>query len=116
MALNPARSTAHGFWQYAAQYYHAAEAVRNAAGRELLMPSLQLYGQSIELALKAFLLKRGTPLAKVKGLSHRLIDILALARKRRLGNEIKLSKNELALITLYIVFGTLSQAQHVFLN
>jgi len=100
MSLIPTNSKAQGFWQYSAQYYHAAEAVRNSSGRELLMPALQLYGLSIELALKAFILKRGTPLAQVKGLSHNLILILALARKRKLGTEIKLSKNDLALISL----------------
>lgn len=94
------RSTAHGFWRYSAEYYHAAEAVRGAKGRDLLMPALQLYGQTIELALKAFLLKRGVPFADVKKLSHRLTDILALARKRKLGTEVKLSQRDVALIQL----------------
>ena len=100
MSLDPMRSTAHGFWRYSAEYFHAAEAVRGVKGRELLMPALQLYGQSIELALKAFLLKRGVPLGDVKKLSHKLTEILALARKRRLGTEVKLSQRDIALIQL----------------
>jgi HEPN domain-containing protein len=100
MALDPKRSTAHGFWAFSAQYFLAAEAVRGAPGRELSMPIRQLYGQSIELALKAFLLKRGLPLVDVRALSHRLKDILTSARQRRLGNEVKLSVHDVALIVL----------------
>lgn len=64
------------------------------------MPTLQLYGQSIELALKAFLLKRGTSLADVKNLRHKLTDILAIARKRKLGTQLKFSRQDIGLIDL----------------
>lgn len=97
---DPKRSTAHGFWTFAADYYRAAEVVRNTKGRELSMPARHLYGQSLELALKAFLLKRGVPLDEVRGLSHRLNDIVSLARQRRLGTEVKLDARDIALISL----------------
>lgn len=82
-----------------------------------MAPTLQLYGQSIELALKSFLLKRGEALDKVERLRHNLTELLNLARKRRLGLQVKLSKNDVALINLlsdsykphrfrYIVTGT----------
>lgn len=100
MQPDPARTTAHGFWTYARDYFLAAEIVRKAPGRKMPSPTLQLYGQSIELALKAFLLKRGTTLSQVKVLSHRLDETLSAARKRRLGTEVKLSSNDLALIRL----------------
>ena len=58
-----------------------------------MLPALQLYGQSLELALKAFLLKRGTSLDEVERLRHRLAEILAAARRRRLGTCVKLTKN-----------------------
>jgi hypothetical protein len=100
MPIDPKRSTAHGFWRYAVGYYHAGEAVREAPGRPLTMPALQLYGQSIELSLKAFLLKRGVPLTAVRTLSHRLEDILSAARLRRLGTQVKLTRMDLDLIAL----------------
>jgi hypothetical protein len=100
MSPDPKRSTAHGFWRYAVNYFHAGEAVRKFPGRPLTMPALQLYGQSIELSLKAFLLKRGIPLATVRTFSHRLDDILKVARLRRLGTQVKLSRDEVALIGL----------------
>lgn len=65
-----------------------------------MFPALQLYGQSIELALKSFLLKRGETLDKVEGLRHNLTELLNLARKRRLGLQVKLSNNDVALIKL----------------
>jgi hypothetical protein len=99
MSFDPSRSTPAGYWHFAAQYFRAAEAVR-AAPQALTFPSLQLYGQSIELCLKAFLLRRGTTLAEVNGMRHRLSEIVAAARKRRLGTQVKLSSHDLALINL----------------
>ncbi len=99
MNFDPARSTPTGYWHLSAQYFHAAEAVR-ATPKNLMFPTLQLYGQSIELCLKAFLLKRGNTLAEVNGMRHRLSQIVAVARKRRLGTEVKLSDHDLALINL----------------
>lgn len=100
MSADPKRSTAHGFWRYSANYFQAGEAVRQSPGRPLTMPALQLYGQSIELALKAFLLKRGVPLGTVRTLSHRLDDAVRAARMRRLGTQVKLSREDVGLIVL----------------
>jgi HEPN domain-containing protein len=99
MKHDPARSTPTGYWHFAAQYFVAAEAVCAAKGN-LMFPALQLYGQSLELALKAFLLKRGASLHEVEQLRHRLTEILAAARRRRLGTYVKFSSNELALVKL----------------
>ena len=65
-----------------------------------MFPALQLYGQSIELGLKAFLLQRGSTLGEVNNMRHRLAEILQAARKRRLGTEVKLNANDVALINL----------------
>lgn len=100
MSFDPIRSTPAGYWRFAAQYFHAAQAVKEVRKQQLAMPALQLYGQSIELALKAFLLKRGTSLSDVNKLRHKLTEILALARRRRLGTEVKLNQHDLALIQL----------------
>ena len=99
MNFDPSRSTPAGYWRFSAEYFHAAEAVR-ATPKDLNIPTLQLYGQSIELCLKAFLLKRGTTLEEVNGMRHRLSDIVALARKRRLGTKVKLSSHDIAQINL----------------
>ena len=100
MSADPKRSTAHGFWRYSVNYFHAGEAVRHSPGRPLPMPALQLYGQSIELSLKAFLLKRGVPLTTVRTLSHRLDDAIRVARRRRLGTQVKLRREDVDLIVL----------------
>jgi hypothetical protein len=96
----PKRSTAQGFWTFSANYFRAAEIVRRSGARRIEMPARQLYGQSLELALKAFLLKRGVPLDDVRSLSHRLTDIVGRARARRLGTEVKLTARDLSLIAL----------------
>ena len=94
MPLDPSRSTPQGFWRFAAEYLLAARAVHAEldAGASLLFPTLHLYGLAVELSLKAFLLKRGVPLDKVRRLSHGIADALALARRRRLGAVVKLSR------------------------
>jgi hypothetical protein len=99
MVYDPTRSTPAGYWNFAAKYFVAAEAVKAADGN-LMLPALQLYGQSLELGLKAFLLKRGNSLSEVEKMRHRLTDILDAARRRRLGTYIKLNKNEVALIKI----------------
>jgi hypothetical protein len=98
MPLDPTRSTPFGFWRMARDYLHAARAVSSVHGERKLYPLLYLYGLAIELALKAFLLQRGQSLRDVKQLSHRLVDLLSLARRRKLGREVKLSRHQLAAI------------------
>ncbi|MBT9569369.1 MAG: hypothetical protein IV085_13855 [Thiobacillus sp.] len=100
MNFDPTRSTPVGYWHFAAQYFHAAQAVKNTDEQRLTLPALQLYGQSIELALKAFLLQRGVSLQDVEKLRHKLTEIVALARRRHLGTEVKLNRHDLTLIHL----------------
>ncbi len=62
---------------------------------------------SIELSLKAFLLKRGRSLAEVKDLSHNLTKSLALARRHKLGRAVQLDRREVAAIhVLNIIYST----------
>jgi len=86
-----ARTTPHGFWRFSANYLLAARIVEVKIHEEgqLFFPTLQLYGIVIELALKAFLLKRGLTLNDVRSLSHNLTKTLALARRHKLGREVK---------------------------
>lgn len=124
-----ARSTPHGFWRFAANYLLAARVVEVKIHEEgqLFFPTLQLYGIAIELALKAFLLERGLSLNKVRSLSHSLTKILALARQRKLGREVKLDRREVAAIQLldinysshrlrYIVTGATKTPQLVYIE
>lgn len=99
MKFDPSRSTPAGYWRFAAEYFLAGKAVHSAHPK-LMVPSLQLYGQSLELALKAFLLKRGVTLAQVEALRHSLAEILSMCRRRKLGTEVKLSAHDIALVNL----------------
>jgi hypothetical protein len=100
MALDPARSTAHGFWRFAANYLLAARAVdvKIKSEGQLFFPTLYLYGIAIELGLKAFLLKRGRTLEDLKKLSHNLTKALSLARRHKLGRVVRLDRREVAAI------------------
>lgn len=99
VAFDPSRSTPHGYWRFAAEYYLAGEAARQAFPA-LWTPILQLYAQSLELALKAFLLKRGASLEDVERMRHKLAEVLKTARARKLGTCVKLAANDIALINL----------------
>ena len=99
MKWDPDRSTAAGYWRVSAEYVIAARLV-NASSNRLFFPILQLHGQAIELALKAFLLKRGMALQEVEGMRHRLTDLLITSRRRRLGTEVKLGRRDILLIKL----------------
>lgn len=102
MKDDPARSTAHGFWRFAANYLLAARIIEVKIHDEgqLYFPALHLHGLAIELALKAFLLKRGHSLAKLRDISHSLSKALTLARRHKLGRTVKLTRNELLAIRI----------------
>ena len=109
-----ARSTPHGFWRFSADYLLAARAVDvKIAQHRLLFPALQLYGITIELGLKAFLLKRGHTLAHVRGLSHNLSKALALARRRKLGRSVKLDRREVAAIQILDITYSTHQLRYI---
>ncbi len=98
--MNSARSTPHGFWRRSSEYFVAARCVdvHLAKDRPVHYPTLNYYGISIELGLKAFLLKRGKTLSQVKNAGHSLTKLLKLARRHKLGREVKLDKYEEAAI------------------
>ncbi len=99
-ALDPNRTTPHGMWRFGATYTAAGLAVVASDKDRLLVPALQLFGHSIELLLKAFLLKRGMSLQDLKRMSHGLDGLLKEARRRRLGAFVKFSKRELEFVAL----------------
>jgi HEPN domain-containing protein len=115
------RTTSAGLWRFSKEYLQAAALVSKAGNGEFSHPSHFLFGRSIELALKAFLLARGVSLKELRNppLGHNLRNLLQLARRRRLGTECKLSAQEIRVIELldqqysskrheYIVTGSFS--------
>lgn len=124
-----ARTTPHGFWRFSANYYLAAEVLiaRIHDEGQLYFPTLQMYGVSIELALKAFLLSRGVTVAELRKIGHDLSACLALARRRKLGREVKLDAREVAAIEVlnlnyrsnrlrYIVTGATQMPQIIYIE
>jgi hypothetical protein len=80
---------------------------------QLFFPALQLYGTSIELSLKGFLLQRGRTLAEVKALSHSLTRALALARRHKLGRSVTLDHREIAAIQILDVTYATHQLRYI---
>lgn len=110
-----AESTPHGFWRFAANYWLAARLVdvKIVEEGQLFFPALQLYAISIELSLKAFLLKRGRTLAQVKSLSHSLSNALALARQHKIGRSVKLDRREIAAIQILDITYSTHQLRYI---
>ena len=79
----------------------------------MFFPALQLYATSIELSLKAFLLKRGKTLAEMKALSHNLTNTLAIARRHKLGRSVKLDRREIAAIEILNITYSSHQLRYI---
>jgi len=102
--------TALGLWRYGNDYLRAAFSVQKQPSnvfdemriKSAPMPAYFLIGHSIELSLKAFLRARGVSIKVLRSreYGHDLQALLKEARKRKLGNEVKLSQNELNAIAL----------------
>ena len=95
-------TTSAGLWRFSRDYLHAGSLVAKESGGKFSHPAHFLFGRSIELVLKAFLVARGVPYSKLRNApyGHNLHNLLLEARRRRLGNECKLSKSQLQSITL----------------
>ena len=79
----------------------------------LLFPTLHLYGLAIELGLKAFLLQRGCSLSQVRRISHSLSKALKLARRRKLGRVVKLSRFDLRAILILDITYSSNQLRYI---
>ena len=91
-----------GFWRHALEFASAARAVRLESRGNVSLPAYYLLGHSVELPLKAFLLARGIPLRQLRSRSfgHDLVALLAEARRRRLGMEVRLTPVDMGVIQL----------------
>ena len=64
-------------------------------------PAYFLVGRSIELSLKAFLFARGEKINRLKyKYGHDLSKLIIESRRRKLGREVKLTRNQLASVKL----------------
>jgi hypothetical protein len=115
VAAVEAESAPHGFWRFSADYLLAARAVdvKILEQPHLYFPTLQLYAISIELSLKAFLLKRGHTHAEVKALRHNLSKALAAARRHKLGLSVKLAPREIAAIQILDITYSTHQLRYI---
>ena len=105
--LDPQRVTPLGMMRYSIEYFAAAEATDNAIGDddgyEFVAPSsiTFLMGRAIELALKAYLISRGTPredLTKRAILGHDLQLCLQRATDLGLCEKLDLSNTDLGVL------------------
>ena len=103
MKVDPSRLSPTGYWLHAWEYLCAAENVVAGPHQNLMFPALYLCGHSIELVLKAFLLKRGESPSKIERYGHCLVRLAKRARRRKLGREVKLSLRDLAIIDVLAV-------------
>ena len=90
---NLPKSTPLDFWNYAKAFARAGAVVKCDIGNgPYLEPVFYLFGQSIELSLKAFLLGRGIPIGKLsrKPYGHDLRFLLKTADEHCLRQEIYL--------------------------
>lgn len=94
-------STPFDLWRYSDEFLRAGQIVKRSIATQVSMPALFLFGQSIELVLKGFLLGRGIPITRLKGrYGHDLRKLLKEARKRKIGIEVKLEPVDLGVIEL----------------
>jgi hypothetical protein len=77
---NDSQDLALAFWRRSKEFFEAANLVAEAAGDRVSIPAYYLWGHSIELSLKVFLISHGVSLRelKSKNLGH---NLTALWRK-----------------------------------
>ena len=102
------RLSPHLFLSGAEKFFQAATSVckLSVTMRERLtcrasFPAYFLVGRSIELSLKAFLFARGEKINRLKyKYGHDLSKLIIESRRRKLGREVKLTRNQLASVKL----------------
>lgn len=118
---DPVRTTPIGLVRYACEFMEAARAADDKMGRkegfEIVapVPVMFLVGQSIELALKSFLLSKGVELRKLrsKDYGHSLHRALRKAKELGLDALIALNDDELEAIELLDPLYSTKQLQYI---
>lgn len=98
--------TSAGFLLHANEFLAAAELVLNRT-TGISLPAYFLFGRSIELSLKAYLLGCGMPISELasrkksrKKFGHDLASLLEEAQRRSLNNIVQLNQHEIEAINL----------------
>jgi len=93
---------ASAFWRRAKEFAEAANVVAEAAGDRVSLPAYYLWGHSIELSLKVFLIGHDITLRELKrkDLGHNLTALWQKARSLGLEQEIHLYPKEIGTIVL----------------
>jgi hypothetical protein len=117
---DPERTTPIGLARYACEFMEAALAADDKMGRreghEIVapVPVMFLVGQSVELALKAFLLSKGIPLSKLRqDYGHELHRSLRKAKELGLFAIAPLADDELETIELLDLLYSSKQLQYI---
>jgi hypothetical protein len=96
------RTTPYGMWRYGNDFRRAANYVLIHEHSKFFMPVYFLFGQLIELSMKAFLLARGTSMnvLRRKAYGHNLVALLEECKRRRIGRQVKLDVYDIAAIRI----------------
>jgi hypothetical protein len=99
---NDSRSLALAFWRRSKEFLDAANLVAEAAGEQVSLPAYYLWGHSIELSLKVFLISHCVSLGELKSrnLGHNLTALWQKAVSLGLEQEIHLYPREIGTILL----------------
>jgi len=94
------RNLALAFWRRSKEFLEAANLVAEAAGDRVSLPAYYLWGHSIELSLKVFLIGHDITLRELKSreLGHNLAALWQKARSLGLEQEIHLYPKEIGVI------------------
>ena len=96
------RNLALAFWRRSKEFLEAANLVAEAHGERVSLPAYYLWGHSIELSLKVFLIGHDITLRELKSrdLGHNLTALWQKARSLGLEQEIHLYSKEIGTILL----------------
>jgi hypothetical protein len=117
---DPERTTSIGMARYAIDFFEAALAADDKLGDKLgyeviaPIPVMFLVGQAIELALKAFLLKKGVELRKLRhNYGHDLHRSLRKAKELGLADVVALSAEEERVLAILDALYSTKQLQYI---
>lgn len=102
MFMSDHRETSHGFLTHAREFLIAAEVVVNRAEGISALPAYFLYGRSVELSLKSFLLGCGLTAKALaaRAFGHNLVALLEEAEVQGLREHVALEAVESGVIRL----------------
>ena len=96
------RKMALAFWRRAKEFADAANLVAEAAGTRVSLPAYYLWGHSIELSFKVFLIGHDIPPKELKSrdLGHNLTSLLKKAQSLGIEKTIHLYPQDIGVITV----------------